>query len=100
MMMTQIQISAGPNKLCENLGRSNMGFIPSNWTKGKNSLTILQCNILHQMIPGSKLLKIASPKVEERQTSYPAEMQNMWMSHHEADTHAVLLFSTETNGIN
>lgn len=52
------------------------------------------------MIPASKLLKIASPKFEERQTSYPAEMQNMWMSHHVADTHAVLLFSTETNGIN
>lgn len=100
MLMSQIEISAGPNKLCENLGRSNLGFMPSNLTKGKNSLIILKWNILHRMIPASKLLKIASPKFEERQTSYPAEMQNMWMRHHVADTHAVLLFSTETNGIN
>lgn len=50
------------------------------------------------MIPSSKLLRIAS--LEQRQTSYPAEMQDMWMSHHVTDAHAVLLFSTEANGIN
>lgn len=45
---------------------------------------------------------IPRPKVEQGQTSYPAEMQNLWMSlqrKYVADAPAVL-FSTETNGLN